>query len=438
MTSIIHVAPLHKPAEGAARRIVRRLPEIFGVPAEFFTPEIDLKKAFNIARRQYHTGTILAALLEQTPSSEGKVLGVTEVDLYIPVLTFVFGEAQLDGRAAVASMHRLRNSFYGLPRTRISLRTVRKIIPELGHTFNLNTRQLLVVMHSSTMSRTSISRTPRFAASGQLRSDCMQSPSVADTHPHSSCGSLEGPRKLFGEGAYADLVYVLAAANLGGKGAAARFEKVVTEAMSRRDHRVRGRKPIWRGARSLLLDYQLSSFKSLKRSTQARVVGVVLFVLDLRRRSVGSLSKLALRSNIRSSKVTPSSPRATGRPTPSSGQARPRHSGKRGSRRLRGDPPRGRSCAASSAGVIADTAHSLPKKQSPATSAGLYGHPTNQHFPSQQSRASGARWCYAALGGLGEPVLHGSSFSTSSRMTSDLHPWIVRASLTAREVSRAE
>jgi archaemetzincin len=45
----------------------------------------------------------------------GKLLGVADVDLFIPVLTFVFGEAQLDNRAAVASVHRLRQSFCRLP-----------------------------------------------------------------------------------------------------------------------------------------------------------------------------------------------------------------------------------------------------------------------------------------------------------------------------------
>src|ERR1022692_4315227 len=40
---------------------------------------------------------------------------VTSVDLYVPVLTFVFGEAQLTGSCAVVSLHRLREEFYGLP-----------------------------------------------------------------------------------------------------------------------------------------------------------------------------------------------------------------------------------------------------------------------------------------------------------------------------------
>ena len=43
------------------------------------------------------------------------MLGVTAVDLYIPILTFVFGEAQMGGPCSIVSYHRLRQEFYGLP-----------------------------------------------------------------------------------------------------------------------------------------------------------------------------------------------------------------------------------------------------------------------------------------------------------------------------------
>ena len=43
-----------------------------------------------------------------------RLLGVTERDLYIPILTFVFGEAQI-GSSAIVYYHRLTQEFYGLP-----------------------------------------------------------------------------------------------------------------------------------------------------------------------------------------------------------------------------------------------------------------------------------------------------------------------------------
>jgi len=64
---------------------------------------------------------------------------VTGVDLFIPVLTFVFGEAQLGGRAAVVSTFRLRSEAYGLPPDPELLlaRLTREVLHELGHTYGL-------------------------------------------------------------------------------------------------------------------------------------------------------------------------------------------------------------------------------------------------------------------------------------------------------------
>ena len=68
-----------------------------------------------------------------------RVLGVTDVDLAIPMLSFLFGQAQFDGPVAVVSLCRLHQEFYGLPRRRRLLRerTVKEVLHELGHTFGL-------------------------------------------------------------------------------------------------------------------------------------------------------------------------------------------------------------------------------------------------------------------------------------------------------------
>ena len=59
--------------------------------------------------------------------------------MYIPVLTFVFGEARLNGRCAVVSSYRLDNKFYGLPDNPALLqeRLLKEAIHELGHTYGL-------------------------------------------------------------------------------------------------------------------------------------------------------------------------------------------------------------------------------------------------------------------------------------------------------------
>jgi archaemetzincin len=73
------------------------------------------------------------------PGDAERVLGVTNVDLFIPVLTFVFGEAQLGGPAGVVSFFRLDNRFYGLPENGELLlaRLVKECVHEVGHTYGL-------------------------------------------------------------------------------------------------------------------------------------------------------------------------------------------------------------------------------------------------------------------------------------------------------------
>jgi archaemetzincin len=68
-----------------------------------------------------------------------RLLGVTAVDLYIPILTFVFGEAQMGGPCAVVSAHRLRQELYGLPADPklFRQRVIKEAVHELGHTVSL-------------------------------------------------------------------------------------------------------------------------------------------------------------------------------------------------------------------------------------------------------------------------------------------------------------
>lgn len=118
-------------AAGLARRL--------GVSCHVTTDEFDGTFAFDGSRRQTYS-TALLARLAQAPLAEGIVLlGVTDADLYVPVLTFVFGEAQMPGRAALVSMHRLREEFYGLPSNPALLeeRLLKEALHELGHTQGL-------------------------------------------------------------------------------------------------------------------------------------------------------------------------------------------------------------------------------------------------------------------------------------------------------------
>jgi len=95
--------------------------------------------SYDAKRGQYESVEIMKAVARSRPSEAARIIGVTDVDLAIPMLTFVFGQAQLDGPVAVVSLCRLRQEFYGLPGEQGLLRerVVKEVLHELGHTFGL-------------------------------------------------------------------------------------------------------------------------------------------------------------------------------------------------------------------------------------------------------------------------------------------------------------
>lgn len=90
--------------------------------------------AFDARRQQHSSRVMLTWLIDRVPAPGAKMLGITDVDLFIPVLTFVFGEAQLGGRAAVVSTERLRQA---AGPALLRARLLKEAVHEVGHTFGL-------------------------------------------------------------------------------------------------------------------------------------------------------------------------------------------------------------------------------------------------------------------------------------------------------------
>ncbi len=98
-------------------------------------------ETYNPERNQYFSSLILKRLHKVIrPSKNDKVLAISNVDLYVPSLNFVFGEAELGGYFAIISLARLRQSFYGLPEDKHLFleRTIKEAVHELGHTYGLS------------------------------------------------------------------------------------------------------------------------------------------------------------------------------------------------------------------------------------------------------------------------------------------------------------
>ena len=149
-------------------RLCATLRDRFRAEVHVRTPWFDPEIAFDAGRGQYRASTLLRCLLDHPSGAGGRVLGVTGVDLFNPVLTYVFGEAQLANRGAVVSSRRLRPEMYGLPEdaSLLQARLETEAVHELGHTWGLvHCPEPTCVMHASSYVEEIDLKESRFCAS---------------------------------------------------------------------------------------------------------------------------------------------------------------------------------------------------------------------------------------------------------------------------------
>jgi archaemetzincin len=137
----IHIVPVGPGVPvGQLDHLAAALARIFRVSCRVQEKSaIDAGFALDARRNQYHATQILRRIRDIEPEENVRAIGVTRLDLFVPILTFVFGEAELGGRCAVVSLQRLDERFYGLPAREELLRErlVKEAVHELGHTFGL-------------------------------------------------------------------------------------------------------------------------------------------------------------------------------------------------------------------------------------------------------------------------------------------------------------
>ena len=120
-------------------KIVSRLHLEFLLPVTSEESHLDLSDYYDPTRRQYNGNSLLKELDSYTSSPNVKKIALFRVDLCIPILTYIFGQAPLNGKTGIASLYRLRNEQYGMKKDEdLLLDRFRKVIThELGHMFGL-------------------------------------------------------------------------------------------------------------------------------------------------------------------------------------------------------------------------------------------------------------------------------------------------------------
>ncbi len=136
---VLHVLPMGQVDPWLLDWLCKELGELFRIRCELVSPGEDIQFAYHPERDQFHSSETLEHIQRFVRPNTWRLLAVTAEDLYIPILTFVFGEAQMGGPCSVVSYHRLRQEFYGLPPDYelLSKRLLTEAVHELGHTMDL-------------------------------------------------------------------------------------------------------------------------------------------------------------------------------------------------------------------------------------------------------------------------------------------------------------
>jgi archaemetzincin len=148
----IFIAPVKFSNAQLLKSLTAELSKLFSCKINIINLPMGIENFLSNERGQYFSTRIIAETINYSSEFNGKVIVLTDVDIYVPVLTFIFGEAQLNGKHSIVSVCRLHEEFYsGESNAGLLLeRTVKETLHELGHNYGLvHCLNWDCVMHSS-------------------------------------------------------------------------------------------------------------------------------------------------------------------------------------------------------------------------------------------------------------------------------------------------
>ncbi len=134
------LAPIGDVPEITSKAIAAHILGYMNLNVDILPPLEHPAYALHEKRLQYDAGTILKALEEASFHEYEKVIAVLDVDLFVPILTYVFGEARQGGKYALVSLYRLKKNLDGsTASTPLLLERAAKVaLHELSHLFDLH------------------------------------------------------------------------------------------------------------------------------------------------------------------------------------------------------------------------------------------------------------------------------------------------------------
>ncbi len=116
------------------QEIAINIEKTYRLPCEICDPLPIPELAYDPARDQYNSKIILESLNLESQEPI-KILAITEVDLFIPIMKYVFGLSIIGGRSAVISLYRMYAD--GASNGILIQRAIKTAIHELAHTFGM-------------------------------------------------------------------------------------------------------------------------------------------------------------------------------------------------------------------------------------------------------------------------------------------------------------
>ena len=138
-TPVVAVIPFENAPLTAANVIAAHVSGYLDLAAETLSPMEIPPGALDEGRLQYDAGSLIAAIEAMPLHDYFKIIALVDVDLFIPLLTHVFGEARQNGRVALVSLYRLVDPSDGSPPSagRVLERVAKTALHEMGHLLNL-------------------------------------------------------------------------------------------------------------------------------------------------------------------------------------------------------------------------------------------------------------------------------------------------------------